>query len=147
MNDSLVPVFAKDMFPDGCALVARFSVQEFRDGVWWFLGNDYWMSDEYLARLDLKPNQPAGLNVAYHSACSLQHGQKIVREPKAFRAYRVPFSIPVGEGSIPIPSLIALLGAVAALIGVVIYRHTATVVGGIWLLLGIALYVAYRKFR
>lgn len=39
---------------------------------------------EYLATLDL----PAlavrpGLTVAYHSACSMQHGQKITREPKA----------------------------------------------------------------
>ena len=38
---------------------------------------------EYLARLEL-PHAPrsAGLVVAYHAACSLQHGQKIVREPK-----------------------------------------------------------------
>ena len=38
---------------------------------------------EYLARLDLRRERgPTGLVVAYHSACSLQHGQKIVREPK-----------------------------------------------------------------
>jgi glycolate oxidase iron-sulfur subunit len=38
---------------------------------------------EYLATLDLKPVAlPAHLTVAYHSACSLQHGQKVVREPK-----------------------------------------------------------------
>ena len=38
---------------------------------------------EYLATLDLTGRKaPAGLTVAYHSACSLQHGQKIVREPK-----------------------------------------------------------------
>ncbi len=38
---------------------------------------------EYLSTLNLpKPETPAGLIVAYHSACSLQHGQKIVREPK-----------------------------------------------------------------
>jgi APA family basic amino acid/polyamine antiporter len=67
------------------------------------------------------------------------------REPAAFRAYRVPFSIPIGGGSVPLPSLIAFLGAVAALVGVVIFRHTATLVGGIWLLLGLALYVSYRK--
>jgi glycolate oxidase iron-sulfur subunit len=42
---------------------------------------------EYLASLDLQPakaptlsNKP--LTVAYHSACSLQHGQRVVREPK-----------------------------------------------------------------
>jgi glycolate oxidase iron-sulfur subunit len=38
---------------------------------------------EYLARLELAPARGgAGLVVAYHSACSLQHGQKITRAPK-----------------------------------------------------------------
>jgi glycolate oxidase iron-sulfur subunit len=38
---------------------------------------------EYLSRLDLAPRRvPAGLMVAYHAACSLQHGQKIARAPK-----------------------------------------------------------------
>jgi glycolate oxidase iron-sulfur subunit len=38
---------------------------------------------EYLATLELKPvPAPAQLTVAYHSACSLQHGQKVTREPK-----------------------------------------------------------------
>jgi glycolate oxidase iron-sulfur subunit len=38
---------------------------------------------EYLASLDLPPPvvEP-GLAVAYHSACSMQHGQKIVQPPK-----------------------------------------------------------------
>jgi glycolate oxidase iron-sulfur subunit len=38
---------------------------------------------EYLARIALAPATiPSGLIVAYHGACSLQHGQKITREPK-----------------------------------------------------------------
>ena len=38
---------------------------------------------EYLATLDLpEPEIRPGLTVAYHSACSMQHGQKITREPK-----------------------------------------------------------------
>jgi glycolate oxidase iron-sulfur subunit len=38
---------------------------------------------EYLSGLDLRVEAPPeGLVVAYHSACSLQHGQKITREPK-----------------------------------------------------------------
>jgi len=38
---------------------------------------------EYLATLDLTAAPlPARPTVAYHSACSLQHGQKVVREPK-----------------------------------------------------------------
>ena len=38
---------------------------------------------EVMAELDLKPPARAtGLRLAYHSACSMQHGQKITREPK-----------------------------------------------------------------
>ncbi|MBV8512804.1 MAG: glycolate oxidase subunit GlcF [Xanthobacteraceae bacterium] len=37
---------------------------------------------EYLAGLPLQPAQALPLTVAYHGACSLQHGQKITREPK-----------------------------------------------------------------
>jgi glycolate oxidase iron-sulfur subunit len=38
---------------------------------------------EYLAGLELSAaSESAGLIIAYHSACSLQHGQKITREPK-----------------------------------------------------------------
>jgi glycolate oxidase iron-sulfur subunit len=38
---------------------------------------------EYLARLTLAPAAGGGgLVVAYHSACSLQHGQKVIRGPK-----------------------------------------------------------------
>lgn len=38
---------------------------------------------EYLATLDLpEPVRKPGLTVAYHSACSMQHGQKITRQPK-----------------------------------------------------------------
>jgi glycolate oxidase iron-sulfur subunit len=42
---------------------------------------------EVLAGLDLTLSGAApGLRVAYHSACSLQHGQKIDREPKTLLA-------------------------------------------------------------
>jgi glycolate oxidase iron-sulfur subunit len=38
---------------------------------------------EYIATLDLPaPATVPGLAVAYHSACSMQHGQKITRQPK-----------------------------------------------------------------
>jgi glycolate oxidase iron-sulfur subunit len=38
---------------------------------------------EYLTRIGYAPTRPApGLTVAYHSACSLQHGQQITAEPK-----------------------------------------------------------------
>ena len=42
---------------------------------------------EYLVSLDLPaPAAKPGLAVAYHSACSMQHGQKITRQPKELLA-------------------------------------------------------------
>jgi glycolate oxidase iron-sulfur subunit len=42
---------------------------------------------EYLVKLELvKPKRARGLKLAYHSACSMQHGQKIDREPKELLA-------------------------------------------------------------
>jgi glycolate oxidase iron-sulfur subunit len=39
---------------------------------------------EFLTRIGYAPTRPApGLTVAYHSACSLQHGQQVTAEPKA----------------------------------------------------------------
>lgn len=55
---------------------------------------------ELLAALDLPaPAAPNGLTVAYHSACSMQHGQKIRTEPKALlqrAGYRVK-DVPEGH--------------------------------------------------
>jgi glycolate oxidase iron-sulfur subunit len=41
---------------------------------------------EYLATLELKGEPPVTLPVAYHSACSMQHGQKITQAPKKLLA-------------------------------------------------------------
>jgi glycolate oxidase iron-sulfur subunit len=39
---------------------------------------------EYLVRIGYRPTrEPAGLVVAYHAACSLQHGQQVTEAPKA----------------------------------------------------------------
>jgi len=42
---------------------------------------------EYMAEIGLKPaTETTGLIVAYHAACSLQHGQKVTGQPKALLA-------------------------------------------------------------
>jgi glycolate dehydrogenase iron-sulfur subunit len=42
---------------------------------------------ELMAELGLQaPTRPTGQRVAYHSACSMQHGQRITAEPKALLA-------------------------------------------------------------
>ncbi|MBI5311452.1 MAG: APC family permease, partial [Actinobacteria bacterium] len=67
------------------------------------------------------------------------------REPDATRAYRVPWSVKIGDRLLPIPSVIALMGSVAAFVGVLVFRHTATLVGCLWLAAGLTLYVSYRR--
>jgi len=47
------------------------------------LGKDV---SEYLARIKLPAGQGRGVTVAYHPACSLQHGQKVTEAPKRLLA-------------------------------------------------------------
>jgi glycolate oxidase iron-sulfur subunit len=47
---------------------------------------------QYVAKLDLAPTPSNGLRVAYHAPCSLQHGQSVLREPKALLA-RAGFTV------------------------------------------------------
>jgi len=42
---------------------------------------------EYLVKIDYTPTRaPSGLRVAYHAACSLQHGQQVTKPPKQLLA-------------------------------------------------------------
>ncbi len=60
-------------------------------------------------------------------------------------AYRVPFAIPVGRGSIPLPTALGSLLAAAAWVSVIVLHRGALIVGGSWMIFGIVLYVAYRR--
>ncbi len=67
------------------------------------------------------------------------------REPDAVRAYRVPGSLPVGRGSLPLPSLIAFVASAASFVALFFLRQTAVLGGLIWLALGLAMYVVHRR--
>ena len=67
------------------------------------------------------------------------------REATARRPYRMPLSLKVGRGSLPLPAVLGLVMAVAAWISVVALHEEARYVGGGWLLAGLALYVIYRR--
>lgn len=67
------------------------------------------------------------------------------REPDAPRAYTVPFSVKIGGGRLPLPSVVALAASTSAFVGVLAFRHTATLVGLLWMTAGLTLYVIYRK--
>ncbi len=67
------------------------------------------------------------------------------REPERERPYRVPFSIRVRGGSLPLPALLGALLSGAGWVTVLVLHSGARYVGLGWLLGGLVLYVAYRR--
>jgi basic amino acid/polyamine antiporter, APA family len=81
-------------------------------------------------------------------AFTLAHLSVIVlrfREPDRPSAFRIPLSVRVGGGSIPIPAAIGALLAGLGWVSVVILHEGARIVGGAWMLAGLLLYVIYRR--
>ena len=66
------------------------------------------------------------------------------REPDAPRAFRVPGSVRVRGGMLPLPAVLGGLVALAAWVSVLALHEGARVIGGVWMAIGIALYVGYR---
>jgi APA family basic amino acid/polyamine antiporter len=77
--------------------------------------------------------------IAHASIIRLRFREATVRRP-----YRMPLSIRVGSGSIPLPALLGLVMAVAAWVSVVVLHEGARYAGGGWLAAGLLLYVIYR---
>jgi APA family basic amino acid/polyamine antiporter len=67
------------------------------------------------------------------------------REPDRRRAYVIPLSIPVRGTHVPLPAVLGALLAAAGWASVVVFHAGARYVGGGWLIVGVALYVTYRK--
>jgi APA family basic amino acid/polyamine antiporter len=80
-----------------------------------------------------------GLTIAHLSVCVLRY-----KEPDRDRPFRAPFNVRVGGGDLPIPSALGALLSAAAWIGVMITHEGARYVGLGWMVVGLALYVAYR---
>jgi len=67
------------------------------------------------------------------------------REATARRPYRMPLSINVAGGSLPLPAMLGFVMAVAAWVSVVILHEGARYAGGAWLVGGLLLYLIYRR--
>ena len=67
------------------------------------------------------------------------------REATSRRPYRMPLSVKVGSGSIPLPALLGFVMAVVAWVSVVVLHEGARYAGGGWLVGGLLLYVIYRR--
>ncbi len=66
------------------------------------------------------------------------------REPRG-GGYRMPLSIPFGNATLPLPAVLGAVLSAAGLLTVMIFHAPARYVGLSWLLVGLALYVTYRK--
>jgi APA family basic amino acid/polyamine antiporter len=80
-------------------------------------------------------------------AFTIAHASVIVmrfREREARRPFRIPLSISVRGGSVPLPALVGAVGSFAAWVSVIILHEGARAVGGLWMLVGLVLYTTYR---
>ena len=78
--------------------------------------------------------------IAHASVIAMRFQEAFARRP-----YRMPLSVAVGRGSIPLPAALGLLMAVAAWISVLILHEEARYVGCSWLAGGLLLYLVYRR--
>jgi len=67
------------------------------------------------------------------------------KEPDRPRAFRIPLSVAVGKGSIPLPAAFGALVGAAGWVSVVVLHEGARIAGAAWMVAGLTLYVVYRK--
>ncbi len=78
--------------------------------------------------------------IAHTAICVLRY-----REPDRDRPFRIPVSVPVRGGQLPLPAAVGGVIAFAAWISVIVLHSGARYVGSAWLVVGVVLYVGYRK--
>jgi APA family basic amino acid/polyamine antiporter len=67
------------------------------------------------------------------------------REPNLPRPFRIPLSIKLGGGALPVPAVAAALLSGAGWVSVLLLHSGARAVGVTWMVLGVALYAVYRR--
>jgi basic amino acid/polyamine antiporter, APA family len=80
------------------------------------------------------------LTIAHLSVIALRF-----REPDLERGFRVPLSVSVRGTPVPLPAVLGAAVGAAAWVSVIVLHEGARLVGGVWMLGGLLLYVAYRR--
>ena len=78
--------------------------------------------------------------IAHLSICRLRFS-----EPERDRPYRIPLSVRVRGGELPLPAVLGAIMSGAGLVAVLVVHETARYVGIGWMAAGVALYVIYRR--
>ncbi|HVF77327.1 MAG TPA: universal stress protein, partial [Solirubrobacteraceae bacterium] len=80
--------------------------------------------------------------IAHVSICVLRY-----REPERPRPYRIPLSVRVRGGDLPLPAVLGAAMAAGGLVSLLAFHEGARYVGIVWTAAGIALYVTYRRLN
>jgi basic amino acid/polyamine antiporter, APA family len=67
------------------------------------------------------------------------------READRPSAFRMPMSVRAGRGTVPLPAAAGFVLAVAVWASVVLLHEGGRIIGPVWMVLGVTLYVAHRK--
>src|SRR5207244_6509918 len=78
--------------------------------------------------------------IAHVSVCRLRY-----LEPERDRPYRIPLSLRMGAGGLPVPAVLGALICAAGWVVLMIVHDPARYVGLGWMLGGLTLYVVYRR--
>jgi APA family basic amino acid/polyamine antiporter len=78
--------------------------------------------------------------IAHVSICVLRY-----READRERLYRIPLSVRIGGGDLPLPAVLGALMAFVGIVSLLAFHSGARTIGLIWMAGGVALYVAYRR--
>jgi APA family basic amino acid/polyamine antiporter len=78
--------------------------------------------------------------IAHVSICVLRY-----READRERPYRIPLSVRIGGGDLPLPAVLGAFMAFGGIISLLAYHGGARTIGLIWMAGGVALYVGYRR--
>jgi APA family basic amino acid/polyamine antiporter len=80
--------------------------------------------------------------IAHVSICVLRY-----REPDRPRPYRIPLSVRVRGGDLPLPAVLGAAMAAGGLLSLLAFHEGARYVGIVWTAAGIAFYVTYRRLN
>jgi APA family basic amino acid/polyamine antiporter len=78
--------------------------------------------------------------LAHLSVCVMRF-----KEPDLPRPFKVPFNIRVRGGELPLPAAVGAVLAFAAWVGMVIYHDEARLLGTVWMVAGLGIYLFYRS--
>jgi APA family basic amino acid/polyamine antiporter len=78
--------------------------------------------------------------IAHLSICRLRYSERDRDRP-----YRVPLSVRLGAGELPLPAVFGALASAGGFVAVLVVHPDARYVGLGWMALGIVMYVVYRR--